>query len=194
MPGLFLRDGEKLDTRDSRLAAFRIHRHDVLNSLQLVKAYIQLNRPERAQASLDHLSQWLKSLGLWQTNISEESEALVWNASVCPNVHLDQSDSLERLDSAMREELMEAWRWLNEQANQNQVAHFSVRLQVQMGEDRDRVRALASCVQPASRIVLWVTPSEQANTRPEGVLFEPDAVPTWTFVEVRAAANSKQLD
>lgn len=73
---------------DSHLTAFRKHRHDVINGLQMVRAYIQLNRPERALAAMDDVSNWLASLSLWTTISADSYANLTWIAAICPRILL----------------------------------------------------------------------------------------------------------
>lgn len=68
---------------------FRAHRHDVLNELQLIRAYLQMERPAQAVAVVDRLSTWLQSLTTWQINAGTFGEQLMWTAAVCPHVLLE---------------------------------------------------------------------------------------------------------
>lgn len=75
---------------DSDALAFREHRHDVLNSLQLIRAYIQVARYSDAIRVIDTTAAWLQSLSQWQTRCKESG--LVWTASRCPHLILSKLD------------------------------------------------------------------------------------------------------
>ncbi|MFX4302660.1 Spo0B domain-containing protein [Alicyclobacillus tolerans] len=51
-----------------KLSWFRGHRHEVLNKLQLIRAYMQMNRLESALEHIDQLSIWLRSLSELQNS------------------------------------------------------------------------------------------------------------------------------
>lgn len=89
----FLEEVGRVDSsaeRDAATRAFRVHRHDVQNHLQLVKAYIQLNRPSDALSAVDRLAHWLTSLSLVQNHLGGESAAILWAAAQCPNIVIEQ--------------------------------------------------------------------------------------------------------
>lgn len=73
---------DSFETRD----AFRKHRHDVLNYMQLFKAYVQLGQPERALASVDQCANWLGSLSSLQTATTPLFDPLFWAATCCPHL------------------------------------------------------------------------------------------------------------
>lgn len=73
---------------DFRAQAFRRHRHDVLNELQLIRANIQLNRPARAIELVDRTAQWLQSLAVWQNVLTDPEADLLWIAASCPRIVL----------------------------------------------------------------------------------------------------------
>lgn len=75
----------QMDSFDAR-DAFQKHRHDMLNHLQLVKGYQQLNRPDRAVAAVDACAKWLVSLSVLQTQVPAVFDALLWAASACPHL------------------------------------------------------------------------------------------------------------
>ncbi|TDY43370.1 sensor kinase SpoOB-type protein [Alicyclobacillus sacchari] len=77
------------EPQPSPAAQFRTHRHDVLNELQLIRAYLQMERPAQAVAVVDRLSTWLQSLTTWQISAGAFGEQLMWTAAVCPHVLLD---------------------------------------------------------------------------------------------------------
>ncbi|WP_062308743.1 Spo0B domain-containing protein [Alicyclobacillus sendaiensis] len=86
------------------LEAFRRHRHDVLNELQIIRALIQMNRSERAMAAIDRLAEWLQSLGRVQQAVFSSAEPLVWVLAGCPHVvvadivveHAPEGDAVEQ--------------------------------------------------------------------------------------------------
>ncbi|GMA52367.1 hypothetical protein GCM10025857_37240 [Alicyclobacillus contaminans] len=63
--------------------ALRRHRHDILNDLQLVKAYIQLGKPDRALGAVDKLVNWLQSLSSIH---AITPSPLLWTLVQCPAV------------------------------------------------------------------------------------------------------------
>ncbi|MFB5191115.1 Spo0B domain-containing protein [Alicyclobacillus fastidiosus] len=71
-------------------SAFRRHRHDVLNELQLIRGYLQLGQMERALGVVDRTAGWLQSLTNWQTSSASVGERLMWEAATCPNLLLRQ--------------------------------------------------------------------------------------------------------
>ncbi|WP_067848232.1 Spo0B domain-containing protein [Alicyclobacillus mali (ex Roth et al. 2021)] len=78
--------------RGAGLEAFRRHRHDVLNQLQIVRALIQMNRADRAIAAIDRIAAWLQSLGRVQQAVPAGAEAIVWALAVCPHIVVDEID------------------------------------------------------------------------------------------------------
>ncbi|CAM3798254.1 Spo0B domain-containing protein [Alicyclobacillus pomorum] len=81
--------------------AFRRHRHDVMNSLQLVKAYIQMEKSDKALQAVNDLADWLKSLSLVQMRSTEPQ--LLWTAAQCPRVrfaHVPEDVILRQGESA----------------------------------------------------------------------------------------------
>ncbi|MFD1675001.1 Spo0B domain-containing protein [Alicyclobacillus fodiniaquatilis] len=96
------------DSDEFNATSFRRHRHDVLNQLQLVRAYLQMERTEDAITMIDQTAQWLQSLALWQINFGYFGERLMWVAATCPNVYLkDVASELELTDECLTE--LEAW-------------------------------------------------------------------------------------
>lgn len=110
------------------LSAFRHHRHDVMNSLQMIRAYTQLGRMEQAIETVDRLADWLKSLSLWQNSTELEESTLVWHAATCPQVKLTSIPSKIRLTPVMGEELMDIWTHLNTAAQELGIRGFEVQL------------------------------------------------------------------
>lgn len=69
--------------------SFRRHRHDVLNALQLVRGYVQMGQTDKAIGVVDRTAAWLQSLSRWHVNGQADAEQLMWTASVCSNIILD---------------------------------------------------------------------------------------------------------
>jgi hypothetical protein len=68
------------------LESLRRHRHDVLNGLQLVKAYLQLGKSDQALGALDRLAEWLQSIARIQAK--GHVPELVRAAMECPHVRV----------------------------------------------------------------------------------------------------------
>ncbi|MCL6516165.1 Spo0B domain-containing protein [Alicyclobacillus sp.] len=64
----------------ARLSALRAHRHEVMNALQVVKGYLQLNRGDRALRALDRLADRMSDYSRLQGSIAPEEADLVWCA------------------------------------------------------------------------------------------------------------------
>lgn len=114
------------DETDGPLSAFRHHRHDVVNFLQVMRAYTQLGKVEQALESLDLLAEWLKSLSVLQNSITSENANLVWHAATCPHVLLGSAPNLSL--GPERTELMEIWSWLNASAEELGVRAFYIEI------------------------------------------------------------------
>jgi hypothetical protein len=113
------------------VAAFRRHRHDVLNELQLIRAYLQLGQTERAQSVLDRTAAWLQSLTKWNANLGPSGESLVWNASICPNIHLGNTLAYEGTpDPEIIQGISEWVTQANEMVSQNGIRiHIHIRIE-----------------------------------------------------------------
>ncbi len=99
--------------------AFRRHRHDVMNSLQLVKAYIQMEKPDKALHAVNDLANWLQSLSLVQMHSTEPQ--LLWTAAQCPRVrfaHVAEDILLRKGESAELCRLLEKLESLAAQCGQ----------------------------------------------------------------------------
>ncbi|MCL6637986.1 MAG: Spo0B domain-containing protein [Alicyclobacillus sp.] len=68
--------------------AVRAHRHDLLNDLQVVKAYLQMQRTDRAAAAIDRLAARLNGLSHLQATLSPDEHELMWWAMQCSRVTL----------------------------------------------------------------------------------------------------------
>ena len=116
-----------MDIPSPELAAFRLHRHDVLNDLQLIRAYIQMGRPEQALGAVDHLADWLASLGIVQNMFGDLYNELFWLMATCAYVRI--ADGVQPLLSGAGRHLEEFKRvvvWLNQQAQMHGVKLFVV--------------------------------------------------------------------
>jgi hypothetical protein len=68
------------------LESLRRHRHDVLNGLQLVKAYLQLGKAEQSLSAVNRLADWLQSISGIQSR--GHAPELVRTAMECPHVRV----------------------------------------------------------------------------------------------------------
>jgi hypothetical protein len=111
---------------DDLISAFRHHRHDVLNGLQLIRGYVQLNRPDDAIRTIDRLAQWIQSLSVVQSLADGHSP---WFSAACqsPHVRLTQC-SLPHMERPEDDLLAEIWAWLEEQMTMHQIHEILVRI------------------------------------------------------------------
>jgi hypothetical protein len=91
-----------LDALDSS-QQFRRHRHDVMNALQLVKAYVQLGKSEAAVQAVDDVAEWLHSLSAVQT--AQDDGQLLWTAATCPRLRLSGLEAVNGLPMDVETEL-----------------------------------------------------------------------------------------
>lgn len=96
------------------LSAFRGHRHDVLNGMQVVRGYIQLGRTQEAISAIDRLTTWLRSLTLIQS-LAATNYRWLTAASHCPHVILSECFCNETLPDETDCLLADVWSWLNEE-------------------------------------------------------------------------------
>jgi hypothetical protein len=164
----------KLNEQDDVNGAFRKHRHDVLNGLQLVKAYMQLNKPVEAMDALDRLSNWLRSLSVIQAQCMDSN--LLWAAAQCPHICVEDVQ-LSPLTGPFLKEVMECLVWLDACANEQGVRRMSVRL----GEtgasyalNQGQVRKISVQLDATEETMAWW------NNRPTGDF----GVHKWMHVEV----------
>jgi hypothetical protein len=85
------------------LNAFRKHRHDVMNSLQLVKSYTQIQKPEAALRWLDHLAEWLQMISRCQVQLRGRVETVIWQLAQSPHIRLDCRAALTLDDEEAKE-------------------------------------------------------------------------------------------
>jgi hypothetical protein len=93
------------DRENSPVLRFRKHRHDILNQLQLIRAYVQIGRQPDAIRIVDETARWLQSLTMWQTYCTENAERLVFAASNCPHLFLASADEIEDWDANLVDEI-----------------------------------------------------------------------------------------
>lgn len=118
-------------TTDS-LQTYRRHRHDVMNGLQVVRGYIQLNRPSDAIDAVDRLAAWLKSLTSIQQLVGAYGGWLSV-ASETPQVIVDYvSDAVEYTHNHDTQ-LTAVWHWLDGQCARAGVKVMVVRVLLRAG-------------------------------------------------------------
>lgn len=115
-------DGESIEAQS---AAFRRHRHDVLNELQVLRAYLQMGQPDRAIGIVDRTAEWLQSLTRWQTDGGEHGVHLMWSAATCPNICLCSIAIVDKFSPGVAKELQD---WLN--MSNEQLAQSGIRMQI----------------------------------------------------------------
>ncbi len=100
---------------DGWLQMLRMHRHDMLNGLQLVSGYLQLDKPERALQSLERMANWLRTVS-WIQAATESTEWTAWfqASHVTPHVLLRNRPEVTALSQQQDMSLAAAWRWLEE--------------------------------------------------------------------------------
>lgn len=154
--------------------AFRKHRHDVMNGLQLVKAYMQLNKPVEAMSALDRLANWLRSLSVIQAQSMDSN--LLWAAAQCPHLCIE-GVQLSALTAPLLQELVACLGCLDACANEQGIRRMSIRL----GEIEDSVDANQGMVR---KISVEIDETEETmawwNNKPSGDI----GVHNWPHVEV----------
>lgn len=95
----------------------RLHRHDLLNGLQLVSGYLQLNKPERALQSVDRMARWLRTIS-WIQAVADSAAVDGWfkASHIAPHVLLHERPHDVAYTSELDDALSHAWRWLEEMA------------------------------------------------------------------------------
>jgi len=164
------------DTQQDLLGAFRHHRHDVVNSLQVIRAYIQMGRSEKAVQSVDELAAWLRSLAVWQACVGTQDEELVWNAAVCPNLQLVSAPRITFAET-QRREVKQAWLWLNEFAQVKGNKFIYIKLEAEWTEPSDL----------GGRPVMWIdgVTDKDATWREDFQRALPPAWPTTFEIRLR---------
>jgi len=126
------------------LSAFQKHRHDVINGLQLIRAYIQMDRPARALSALDDVSRWIGSLSLWTSIVTNESSQLMWVAASCPRILLHSVAPTLRIGSAEAYALASLLQQWDEEASVRGVTCIVVELADPVHSDKVDVRLHAT--------------------------------------------------
>ena len=108
-------------------SAFQSHRHDIQNFLQLIKAYLQLGKPDRANMAVDECSDWLASLSTLQNVLSEAEEELFWTAVSCPHLRISIRDVRTSLP---RNVLCKSLLWLDERTVEQNRKYITVEISV----------------------------------------------------------------
>ncbi|QSO45907.1 Spo0B domain-containing protein [Alicyclobacillus mengziensis] len=114
-------------------SAFQSHRHDIQNYLQLMKAYLQLGKPDRASIAIDECSDWLASLSALQNSLSETEYELFWTAASCSHLRI----RIEDLQTSLaRHMLCDALVWLDEWTVEHNIKYIIVEVSVfQTGDE-----------------------------------------------------------
>ncbi len=110
-------DKQDVTSQTNAVSLFRKHRHDILNQLQLIRAYIQIGRMPDAIRIVDATAVWLQSLTVWQTRCKGVAERLVWIASNCPHVILRSIDEIIVWNEDIVSEIEQALLSLEEDAS-----------------------------------------------------------------------------
>lgn len=145
------------DVETQWLEVYRKHRHDILNGLQLVQGYLQLQRYDAALESVGKLTKWLHSLSLLQSRLDAGDEELFRVGAVSPHVLLRSLTKGRQLDPSEVAVLAKWWLWLDELAAEN--GELDVGLEVVAMSDEPvalRVfcsQAFAKFVQPREKPV-----------------------------------------
>lgn len=127
-----------MDWTGASLDAFRLHRHDVQNALQLVRGYIQLNRPNNAIEVVDGLSAWLHSLTLI-SNLGPSASPWISQAAQCPHVVLTDLAG-DSADQETYEMVADSWSWLNEACAEQAIRTIWAKVTLDGGRETNRER------------------------------------------------------
>jgi hypothetical protein len=116
------------------LSSFQKHRHDVLNSLQLVQGYLQLDKTNAALTSLHKLSRWLHSLSLLQSRLPESAAALFQIAITCPHVIVEEWSGSAAMDADSIWSLRVLWQRLEDVATELNVTQVTLNIAANSSE------------------------------------------------------------
>lgn len=155
--------------------AFHRHRHDVMNGLQLVKAYLQLHKPVEAMAAVDRLALWLHSLSELQAHLHEENLNLLWTAAQCPRVLIHSLDVLD-LSDAVQLELSACLLWLEEQANEQGIHVMKIQL---LGR-----QSLHGCTDEVE-VLVHIVATEETAAWWHNITDDGTNLHTWSHVQLR---------
>lgn len=108
-------------------SAFQSHRHDIQNYLQLIKAYLQLQKPDRVSIAIDECSDWLAALSALQNSLSETEYELFWTAVSCSHLRI----RIEDLQTSLaRDMLCDALVRLDEWTVEHNMKYITVEVSV----------------------------------------------------------------
>ncbi|KPV43237.1 Spo0B domain-containing protein [Alicyclobacillus ferrooxydans] len=112
---------------ESSWTAFQLHRHDLQNYMQLVKAYLQLGKPEKALDAANQCAGWLTSLSRLQSQLSEDAGGarLLWTAATCSHLRVSLLNFSPVLDVSP---LCEGIAWLEQQAAVHNSKYINAKL------------------------------------------------------------------
>ncbi|WDL97001.1 Spo0B domain-containing protein [Alicyclobacillus sp. ALC3] len=151
-------DLESAHEQGSAKDAFRIHRHDVQNFLQLVRAYLQLDRPERALTTVMDLSDWLTSLSLVQSRFEFAPSIVLWTAAQCPHVRLIRAEYTTEWRRTWSKSLCEVWTFANEQAAATGVSPLSLEMSINEVDSTLCLHiGIPSGIQSANKVLVQIT-------------------------------------
>lgn len=162
--------------------AFRKHRHDVMNGLQLVKAYIQLNKSDEAVAAVNRLADWFQSLALVQASWQATWPELLWTAAQCPHLRITKVSPGIPASPEDAAAMSDCLHWL-----EDAVSMAGLRtLQIAVDHHPDTHPSPVISMENAAEVgTWWQTTCEQPQTLP------------WSArigVRLQDAANGRSLD
>ncbi|WP_258110812.1 Spo0B domain-containing protein [Alicyclobacillus sp. SP_1] len=76
-----------------------LHRHEVLNALQLIRAYGQLGKTESQLAQVDRLAEWIHSLSLWNREWIKHSKHCLLLVMTDRRIHLSNVDTVDSMSA-----------------------------------------------------------------------------------------------
>ncbi|RIV29159.1 hypothetical protein D2Q93_00860 [Alicyclobacillaceae bacterium I2511] len=91
--------------------AFQEHRHELMNILQIVRAYVQLGKPGQALGHLDDLSDWLQSLTVCQNKLGLSGELVLFQSARYPRLRWRKWNANSTSEQLARE-LSQCIAWL----------------------------------------------------------------------------------
>lgn len=116
---------------ESPWVAFQSHRHDLQNYLQLVKAYLQLGRPEKAMTAVDECAEWLGSLSRLQSRLTSHEQDVFWTAVACPHLRIDIEQFLSHRET---ESLCASLKWLEQLAVEHNIKYIRTAIALEQSE------------------------------------------------------------
>lgn len=91
--------------------AIREHRHELINVLQIVRAYVQLGKPVQALNHLDDLADWLQSLTICQSGLGLSGESVLFQSARYPRLRWRKWNT-GSISSELAQELSLCVAWL----------------------------------------------------------------------------------